>query len=359
MIHCVLADAHLDLAYNAIRGRDITRPALEQTPDKEGIPTVGLPDLRAGNVKLVCATIFCEPNADPPTGFRTPQQAHEAAERQLAWYRAREADGSMRFVRWASELRSDEDGGWKIEDGGRDDPSAGLPPSSILDPLSSLLLMEGADPLRTPKDIARWFDAGLRIVGLAWRKARYAGGTGNPGPLTAEGALLVKELDKFGIIHDASHLAEESFWQLLDVTGGPVIASHSNCRAIVPTDRQLSDDMIRAIVKRGGVIGINFFDRFLLTPEDYATKRRATLKDVIAHVKHICDLAGNDHHVGLGTDMDGGLGREEIPQEIITAGELPKVAEALSGAGFTDNAVRGIMGRNWMAYFPRHLPTQQ
>src|SRR5687768_13025433 len=108
MIRCALADAHLDLAYNAVRGRDVTRPALEQTADKEGIPTVGLPDLRAGGVRLVCATIFCEPDADPPIGFRTPQQAHEAAERQLAWYAAREAEGSMRFVRRAVELPVDD-----------------------------------------------------------------------------------------------------------------------------------------------------------------------------------------------------------------------------------------------------------
>src|SRR6187455_1709003 len=98
MIRYVLVDAHLDLAYNAVRGRDVTRPAVEQTPDKEGIPTVGLPDLRAGNVRLVCATIFCEPDADPPTGFRTPQQAHEAAERQWVWYQGLEAEGTMRFV---------------------------------------------------------------------------------------------------------------------------------------------------------------------------------------------------------------------------------------------------------------------
>jgi membrane dipeptidase len=334
MTPCVLADAHLDLAYNAVRGRDVTRPAREQTPDKEGIPTVGLPDLQAGGVQLVCATIFCEPDAEPPTGFRSPQQAHEAAERQWAWYQAREADGTMRFVRSARDVPADE---------------------QPRDHLSAILLMEGADPLRTPDDVGPWFDAGLRIVGLAWRNARYAGGTGHPGPITAEGLTIVKKLDRFGIIHDASHLAEQSFWQLLDVSGGPVIASHSNCRAIVPTDRQLSDDMIRAIVKRGGVIGINFFDKFLLTPAVYTTKRRATLGDVVNHVKHICDLAGNDQHVGLGTDMDGGLGRDEIPQEIVTAADLPRVADALSAAGFADDAVRSIVAKNWIRYFQAHL----
>src|SRR5437764_14656313 len=105
----------------------------------------------------------------------------------------------------------------------------------------AIMLLEGADPLRTPADVAAWHSAGLRIVGLAWRQTRYAGGTGAPGPLTNDAIALVKELDRFGIIHDASHLAEQSFWQLLDLTDGPVIASHSNCRSIVPTDRQSSD----------------------------------------------------------------------------------------------------------------------
>ena len=166
---------------------------------------------------------------------------------------------------------------------------------------------------------------------------------------------MIPELDKFGIIHDTSHLAEESFWQLLDRTDGPMIASHSNCRSIVPTDRQLSDDMIRAIFKRDGVIGINFFDKFLLPPAEYG-HRRATLADVVTHVKMLCDLAGDSRHVGLGTDMDGGLGREQIPEEIRTIGDLPKLADALSSAHFSDSDIINILGSNWLNYFAKHLP---
>jgi membrane dipeptidase len=195
----------------------------------------------------------------------------------------------------------------------------------------------------------------LRVVGLAWRRTRLAGGTGAPGPLTDEGLRLVRELDTFNVIHDTSHLAEESFWQLLDVSGGPVIASHSNCRRIVPTDRQLSDDMIRAVAARGGVIGINFFDKFLLPPGEYGT-RRAKLADVTRHVQHVCDLVGNTTCVGIGTDMDGGLGREQIPVEIATSADLPRVADALSAAGFGDDDVRRIMGTNWLHFFGRALP---
>jgi membrane dipeptidase len=215
--------------------------------------------------------------------------------------------------------------------------------------------MEGADPIRSPADVETFFNGGVRIVGLAWKRTRYAGGTGNPGPLTPDGHALVRELDRFGIIHDASHLAEESCWNLLDVTGGSVIASHSNCRAIVPGDRHLSDDMIRAIAQRGGVIGINFFDKFLLPPDEYG-KRRASLNDVVRHIQHICDLVGDAKHVGLGTDMDGGLGREQIPMEIETSADLPRVCDALAAGGFSDDEVRAIAGENWLSFFVRALP---
>ena len=221
---------------------------------------------------------------------------------------------------------------------------------------NAILLLEGADALRTPADIPAWHAAGLRIVGLSWKRTRYAGGTGDPGPLTAGGVELVKALDRFGIIHDTSHLAEESFWQLLDLSSGPIIASHSNCRAIVPTDRQLSDEMIRAIVRRNGVIGINFYDKFLLRPEEYG-KRRATLGDVVTHMKRICDLAGSVNHVAIGTDMDGGLGRNEIPIEIETSGDLPRLAEHLAASGFSDSDVLAIMSDNWIRFFTRNLPS--
>jgi membrane dipeptidase len=215
--------------------------------------------------------------------------------------------------------------------------------------------MEGADALRSPDDVREWFDAGLRIVGLAWRGTRMAGGTGEPGPLTDEGRQIVAALDQHGIIHDASHLAEQSFWELLDRSAGPVMASHSNARAIVPTDRQLSDDMIKAVAARGGVIGINFYDKFLLPPAQHKT-RRATLRDLTAHVKHMTDLLGDATHLGLGSDMDGGFGMEHIPEEIRTSADLPRIATALADAGFNDTDVRNIMGDNWLRFFREKLP---
>jgi membrane dipeptidase len=328
----LIVDAHLDLSHNALKGRDVLAPAREQIDDGDGIPTVGLPDLKAGGVGLICATIYISPSIDGKPGYRTAEEAHVEGQRHLLWYQEQVRAGRMRFITSRREM-------------GDLDSSA----------QNAILLLEGADALRTGGDIAAWYAAGLRVVGLAWKGTRYAGGTGDPGPLTAEGVELVKGLDRFGIIHDASHLAEDSFWQLLEMSGGPVIASHSNCRAIVPTDRQLSDEMIRAIVQRKGVIGINFFDKFLLRPEEYG-KRRATLGDVVMHMKRICDLAGSANHVAIGTDMDGGLGRNEIPIEIETSGDLPRLAEELVKGGFSDSDVLGIMSGNWVRFFTANLP---
>jgi membrane dipeptidase len=333
----LIVDAHLDLSYNALHGQDILRAARERTPTGPEIPTVGLPDLREGDVRLVCATIFTEPSINAGPGYKNADEAYVQGQQHLEWYQQQERAGSFRFVR------------------SRNDPALRSTSESASGPAQdAIMLMEGADPLRTPADIAQWFDAGLRIVGLAWKRTRYAGGTGDPGPLTPAGVEMVKAFEQFKIIHDTSHLAEESFWQLLRLTRGPIMASHSNCRSIVPTDRQLSDEMIKAIVARDGVIGINFFDKFLLPPSDFG-KRRATLADVVAHMKHICDLAGDAKHVAIGTDMDGGLGRNEIPIEIETSADLPKVGAALSSAGFTDEDVAGILGGNWQAFFRRAL----
>ncbi len=329
-----LVDAHLDLSYNALRGRDVLQPAALQQPDSEGIPSVGLPDLRAGHVGLICATIFCQPAGPDMPGYHSADEAHAAAQAHLDWYRRQFDAGQMLLVTHPDQL-----------------PDANKPPQS----LAAILLLEGADALRHADDVAAFFQAGLRIVGLAWKRTRLAGGTGAPGPLTPEGLRLVADLDRFGILHDVSHLAEQSFWQLLDLSSAPVLASHSNCRAIVDTDRQLSDAMIRALAARHAVIGVNFYDKFLLGPLDRG-QRRATLSDVVYHIQHLCDIAGSARHVGLGTDMDGGLGRDQIPVEIRSSADLPRLADALSAAHFSDADVRGIMGGNWTAFFRRTLP---
>jgi membrane dipeptidase len=330
----LIVDAHLDLADNAIRGRLVHLPARQQKPDEDGIPTVGLPDLRDGGVSPICATIFCQPKYDDKPGYQTPDEAHAAALEQLNWYQSQQSVGTIRVIERPADF------------------------SVQVPEIQTILLLEGADPIRHESDAQMFYNDGLRIVGLTWKEGtRYAGGNARPGPLTPDGISLVKILDRLGIIHDVSHLADQAFHDLLELTSGPVIASHSNCRAIVPGQRQLSDEMIRAIFFRGGMIGINFYDKFLLPP-DAQNKRRATLADVTSHIRHICNIAGSAAHVGLGTDMDGGLGRDQIPIEIETSADLPRVADALSAAAFNDTDIAAIMGENWARFFSKNMGSQ-
>jgi membrane dipeptidase len=351
----MIVDAHLDLAYNVERGRDVRLPASQQPVAENEIATVGLPDLRNGGVGLICGTIFCMPRIGNKPGYETASEAQQQAKRQLDWYRQQWDDGELALVRTAKELEAMT----KVPDvhpGQRKKMDLFVEPKEEKKKaIPMLLLMEGADAMESARDVQKWFNEGVRIVGLAWRRTRAAGGTGEPGPLTDEGRTIVRAMDDVGLIHDLSHLAEEAFWQLLEVSASTVMASHSNCRAIVPTDRQISDAMIRAIVERGGVIGMNFYDKFLMSPAEYG-KRRCELADLVGHVQHICDLAGSAQHVGIGTDMDGGLGREQIPREIETIADLSRVGDALSSAGFPDIDVHAIMGENWIRFFRKNLP---
>jgi membrane dipeptidase len=274
-------------------------------------------------------------------GYKTAEEAHDQALKQWDWYQHQIDNGELRLVDSQQALP------------GCESPAA--PPRESPKAIPFVLLLEGADALRSADDVHGWYQRGLRIVGLAWGKTRMAGGTGSPGPLTDEGRAIVRAMDQLHMIHDTSHLADDSFWQLLDLTDGPLMASHSNCRHIVPTDRQLSDDMIKAIARRSGVIGVNLYDEFLLAPDQYK-KRPCTLDDLIAHIKRICDLAGSANHLGLGTDMDGGVGRDDIPHELTTIADLPRVADALSAANFCNEDIFNIMGKNWLTFFRRHLP---
>jgi membrane dipeptidase len=341
-----IVDAHEDIAENARRGRDFRLSALEKRklePDGgRGIVTLGLPELMQANVRIVFATLWAAPCNMPATKvkpcYETPEQAFDLANKQLEYYNALAKDPRITLIRSRSDI------------------------DHVLNPDSSrlgmVLLMEGADPIVTPKQAREWFQAGVRIVGPAWRATRYAGGTQMPGPLTMLGRELMEEMEKTGLILDLSHIAEASFFEALELFHGPVIASHSNCRAFVPTDRQLSDEMISALVAREGVIGTVLFNKFLQPDwqQTGAVKSEVTLADVVKHIRHVCDLAGDRLHVGIGSDFDGGFGAESIPAEMDTAADLQKIGGALSDAGFSQTDIDNILGGNWVRLLRRALP---
>jgi len=323
-------DGHLDLAYMALLGRDLTVPC----PDpREG--SVSLPALREGNVDLVFATIFTEPGGNDAHGLAgyggidDVDGAEAAGRRQLEIYRRLEAAGELRFILARDDL----------------DTTGGVAPGVVL-------LMEGADPIRDPEQVPQWFADGLRIVGMTWAAGtRYAGGNQRLGPLTPLGADLVRAMDECGMIHDASHLSDEALTGLLELASGPIIATHSNCRALVgDNQRHLRDDQVRAIGERGGVIGLNLFSKFLVP------RGRATIDHCVAHVQRLADLMGHRRGVALGTDMDGGFGPGELPVDLDHPRKLDSLANALRTAGWSDQDVEGFAHGNWLRFLERSLP---
>ncbi|HEX6291549.1 MAG TPA: membrane dipeptidase [Herpetosiphonaceae bacterium] len=345
----MLIDAHLDLAFNAqALGGDLRLPLDQLRASAYGqratslreTPTVSLPTLRAVDVRIVFGTIFVQAphtffNLIGPV-YHTPDEANEQGWAQLRYYHDLAAQGQIALIGGRAELDAALNG---------TTPLPGLVP-----------LMEGADPIRDLAELEDWHAAGLRIVGPAWSATRYSGGTGAPGPLTPAGRELMSGLERYGIALDTSHLSEESFWEALRLYQGPLLASHANCRALVPTDRQLSDDMIRAIVERDGVIGIVPASIFLVPGWKIDDGKNVSLEMVVRHIEHICAIAGDTGHVGIGSDFDGGLGVEWLPAGMASIADLPKIGEALLAAGWSQEDVDGVLYGNWLRWLRAALP---
>lgn len=335
-------DAHLDLAYMAEVGRDMT--AEPESAGGQDLPAgVTFPSLHDGRVTHALGTIFTEADGDPRCSHTYQADDADAANaaglRQLKRYRQW---GTGHFYR--RQLAGD--------------PAAVIAPPARDEAPDVLVLIEGADPILDPADLPEWRAEGVVAIGLAWWKpSRYAGGNGSATGLTDAGRSLVKAMDALGVVHDASHLSDRSFADLCELSDKPIIASHSNCRSLVggggfgENQRHLRDDQIRTIVERGGIVGINLYSKFLnpkyQTPED----GRASIDEVVGHIRHICDLAGDRRHVGLGSDMDGGFSAARLPMGIDRPRDLNKIADALSAAGWSDAEIAGFAFDNWARFW--------
>jgi membrane dipeptidase len=355
----IIVDAHQDIAYNALCfGRDYRTAALKKRqqelgtdiPASNGIAVSGLPEAIAGRVALVFATLFVAPRSVRPSPWSAlmyddPGGAYRLALQQLDYYnRLADDDGRIRLVRTGRDL----DAVLATWDESR----------SIKDRQQGLvILMENADPILEPRQLEEWVERGLRIVGPAWKATRYAGGTGQPGPLTPLGRELLDMMESFGLVLDLSHLADEACQEALDQYGGPIIASHSNPRRFSDTDRHLTDTTIRRLAERGGAIGIALYNLFLDdTWRSSDGKAAITLNRVIDCIDHICQLTGSAAHVGLGSDFDGGFGAESIPAELDTVADLWRIGEALRGRGYTSEDTAAVLGGNMIRILRAALP---
>jgi membrane dipeptidase len=346
----LIVDAHLDLAMNALEwNRDLTRPIdeirarerdLTDKPDR-GRGTVSFDEMRRGRVGLCVATQIARYVApgNPLRGWHSPEQAWAMTQGQLAWYRAMEERGVL--VQIADRTSLDRHvASWQTGNG-----------SAM--PIGYVLSLEGADSIVTLAHLERAYAQGLRAVGPAhYGPGVYAHGTDACGDLGVRGRELLREMDRLGIILDVTHLCDESFRDALDHFRGPVWASHSNCRSLVQHGRQFTDDQIRELIDRGAVIGAAF-DAWMLVPgwiRGATTPEGAgvTLRTVVDHIDHICQIAGNARHCGIGSDLDGAFGREQCPTDVHSIADLARLPALLSERGYSEDDVRGIAHGNFV-----------
>jgi membrane dipeptidase len=319
----VIVDAHLDIAWNAVSGGRgfLGAPAPGYLVSRSTLTTNG--------VGLIFATLYTAP-ARAGRSMRTRfvyENAHEAhimAVAEVNYYRT----CGLQLIGDKAELKSYV-GGWKNGQ------------------LAAVLLMEGADPIEDPSQLGAWTEMGVRIIGPAWGGTRYSGGTGAPGGLTELGVQLLKAMRRKKVILDLSHMAEEAVADAFAMWRGPIMASHSNSRELVPGDRQVTDQTVAEVARRGGVVGVSFYRDHL------RRSGRATLDDVVKHMVHHARAAGGPEHIGIGTDVDGGFDSRYAPFD-----DLAKLKELRTRlrTHFSRAQVEGVMGDNWLEFLSRALP---
>ena len=355
-------DAHLDLSMNALEwNRDLRWPVAainarerlrgwKDKPDR-GNATVAFPELRRGGFGLVVATqigrFVAEDN--PLPGWHSPEQAWAQTQGQLAWYRAMEEAGELVQVTDRAGLDA-QVALWT------DALARGADTSRL--PIGYILSLEGADSMITIGHLERAWASGLRALGPGhYGPGRYAHGTDASAPLNAAGKDLLREMDRLGMILDATHLCDEAFWTALEIFQGPVWASHNNRRALVDHNRQFSDEMIRALVARGAVIG-GALDAWMMVPgwvrgKSLPEPMGCDLAVMIDHLDHVCQIAGNADHVGIGSDLDGAYGREQSPFDLETIADLGRLPAMLAKRGWPAADVEKMMHGNWLRFLRR------
>jgi len=348
----LIIDAHLDLSMNALEwNRDLQQP-VQAIRDREkgltdkldrGKGMVSLPELRKGNIGLVVATQIARYTApgNPLPGWHSPEQAWAQTQGQLAWYKAMEEAGEMTMIKDGKALEKHL-ALWQDES---------IP--SKTKPIGFILSLEGADSLVHLSYLERAYEYGLRALGPAhYGAGRYAPGTGMTGPFTQKGLELLKEMDRLNMILDITHLTDEAFTQAVDLYKGPIWASHHNCRALVQHQRQLTDEQIKLLIDRGAVIG-GVLDAWMLSNgwvrgQSDPQKKDVSLKKLLDHYDHICQLVGNSRHIAVGSDLDGMFGKEQAPHDMDTIADLQQLRPLLQERGYAAEDIANVLHGNWL-----------
>jgi len=361
----LIIDSHQDLAWNMLTyKRDYLRSVAETRrleantliPERNGECLLGWPEYQRGQVAVIFSTLFAAPARKrelwDTVWYPDFDTAHRLYREQILLYRKLADTHSDKFRlitsrkeldsvidHWCAPLQNDEG-----------------------HPVGLIYLMEGADGIRSPHELAEWYELGLRLIGLAWAGTRYCGGTGDPGGLTDDGKKLLSAMTDYNFILDLSHMDEAAALESLDRYGGPVMATHSNCAALMKgadTNRHITDRVLRGLIERGGVNGLLPLNSFLKAGwlrKSGSRREEVPLDTLITHIDHVCQLAGNADHAALGSDFDGGFGVQSIPPELDTIADLQIIASKLIERGYSEADAEKILGGNWLRFLREHLP---
>jgi membrane dipeptidase len=349
----IIVDAHQDIAWNYFQNRrDFTRSVREKRRRETdpvflrryGRCMVGLPDMIAGRVAVVCGSIYVTPAwakmfPDETILYTDPPEAHRHGMEQVRYYRRLAEDHEQIDLICAQSDLDSVLASW--DDGTEaDEHRVGI-----------VMSMEGADPITEPDELEQWHQLGLRVIGPAWTATRYSGGTKAPGPLTDLGRELLDAMQVLGMVLDLAHMAPQACYEALERYEGPLYASHANplrCRPSRP-DRNLSDEIIGLIAERGGVVGIMPYNLFLLPEWEVGDpKDAATMEHVVTAIDHVCQITSSAQFVGIGSDFDGGFGAESAPRGFETVSDLQEIGSALAVRGYSVDNIQAILGGNML-----------
>ena len=359
----LIVDAHADIAYNMLEyGRDYTRTIQEarnlesntSTVKENGDTLISWQEYQRGNVAIIFSTIFAAPIRSRTHGhekqiYKNFDEAHKLYKTQLDVYH-RMTDSMPEQFRLIASKR---DLNLLLEN-----YSLSIPEH----PVGMVILMEGAEAIRDISELEEWHNLGVRLIGPAWIGTRYCGGWKEPGPLTDDGKNLLSAMADFNFTLDLSHMDERAAIEALDIYEGPIVGTHANCASLMPnsnTNRHFTDRIIEGIIEHDGVIGIVPFNSYLKvgwSRDKNHAREEVPLGVVANHIDHVCQIAGNSKHVGIGSDFDGGFGLQSVPPEIESVADLQKLVSLLSARGYSETDVQNILGNNWITRLKRDLP---
>ncbi|MHB8132951.1 MAG: dipeptidase [Anaerolineaceae bacterium] len=358
----IMIDGHEDLAYNHLTfGRNYLNSALQTResekatiiPERGGGCMLGFPEWQKAKVAFIFSTIFAMPKQFQggdweKVTYKTANESKIVYQLQFDYYErlADENQDKFQIIQNLKQFINLWDA-WN---------------SDVLmeHPIGMILLMEGAEGLSDAREISEWYEKGLRIAGPVWAGTKFCGGSHQPGRFTRDGKLLLEIMADHQMGLDLSHMTEESALEALDLYPGVVLASHNTSRSLMNSkhgERLLTDLTIRRLIERDGVIGVMPYNYFLVPDWTKTSQRdKVTLNNLVDHIDHICQLAGNVDHVAIGTDFDGTIGFPEVPLELNSIADMPLLSSVLKLRGYQEQEIEKIFGFNWKRLIERILP---